>query len=418
MGFDKPDLGFVVHLGAPPSPIAYYQQVGRAGRAVEHAEVLLLPGRGGRGHLAVLRLARVPARGAGTRRSSTRSPPRTVHCRRPALETAGRTAPHPARDDAQGPRRRRRGPPGQGRLGVDRRSRGRYDAARLRPGRRRAREPSSDAMRTYAVDRRMPDGVPATAPRRPGCRPCGRCDNCAGRWYPTEVSPTRARRRAGAPGPGRAWRSRRARQWPTGLAAIGVPLSGKIPAGEQTEPGRAIGRLSDLGWGDRLRRVAGDTAPDQPIPDDVLKGAVDTLAAWARGEDRWATRPAGVVVLGSRHRPALVASIGERIAAIGRLPLLGTVTPATNLAANPAPVAAGRANSAQRVRALHAAFAVPDELRSALATARRAGAARRRPGRQRLDDGPGRSATAAGRRAGCAAVRPRDRRLTQTPASS
>ena len=35
MGFDKPDLGFVVHLGAPSSPIAYYQQVGRAGRAVD-----------------------------------------------------------------------------------------------------------------------------------------------------------------------------------------------------------------------------------------------------------------------------------------------------------------------------------------------------------------------------------------------
>src|SRR5450755_1746632 len=32
MGFDKPDLGFVVHLGAPQSPIAYYQQIGRAGR--------------------------------------------------------------------------------------------------------------------------------------------------------------------------------------------------------------------------------------------------------------------------------------------------------------------------------------------------------------------------------------------------
>src|ERR671937_339294 len=44
MGFDKPDLGFVVHLGSPSSPIAYYQQVGRAGRGVEHAEVLLLPG--------------------------------------------------------------------------------------------------------------------------------------------------------------------------------------------------------------------------------------------------------------------------------------------------------------------------------------------------------------------------------------
>ncbi|WP_162908158.1 RecQ family ATP-dependent DNA helicase, partial [Allorhizocola rhizosphaerae] len=44
MGFDKPDLGFVVHLGAPSSPIAYYQQVGRAGRAVSSADVVLLPG--------------------------------------------------------------------------------------------------------------------------------------------------------------------------------------------------------------------------------------------------------------------------------------------------------------------------------------------------------------------------------------
>ncbi|RAE97044.1 recombinase RecQ, partial [Burkholderia multivorans] len=44
MGFDKPDLGFVVHVGAPSSAVAYYQQVGRAGRATESADVLLLPG--------------------------------------------------------------------------------------------------------------------------------------------------------------------------------------------------------------------------------------------------------------------------------------------------------------------------------------------------------------------------------------
>ena len=44
MGFDKPDLGFVVHLGSPQSPIAYYQQVGRAGRGIKRAEALLLPG--------------------------------------------------------------------------------------------------------------------------------------------------------------------------------------------------------------------------------------------------------------------------------------------------------------------------------------------------------------------------------------
>src|ERR1700753_492802 len=45
MAFEKPDLGFVVHLGAPASPVAYYQQIGRAGRGVPRAEVVLLPGR-------------------------------------------------------------------------------------------------------------------------------------------------------------------------------------------------------------------------------------------------------------------------------------------------------------------------------------------------------------------------------------
>ena len=45
MGFDKPDLGFVVHYQRPGSAIAYYQQVGRAGRAVDHALGVVLSGR-------------------------------------------------------------------------------------------------------------------------------------------------------------------------------------------------------------------------------------------------------------------------------------------------------------------------------------------------------------------------------------
>ena len=44
MGYDKPDLGFVVHFQAPSSAIAYYQQVGRAGRGVAEAHVVLLRG--------------------------------------------------------------------------------------------------------------------------------------------------------------------------------------------------------------------------------------------------------------------------------------------------------------------------------------------------------------------------------------
>ena len=43
MGYDKPDLAFCLHLGSPASPVAYYQQVGRAGRALDDATAVLVP---------------------------------------------------------------------------------------------------------------------------------------------------------------------------------------------------------------------------------------------------------------------------------------------------------------------------------------------------------------------------------------
>ena len=43
MGYDKPDLGFCLHVGSPSTPVAYYQQVGRAGRGLARADAVLLP---------------------------------------------------------------------------------------------------------------------------------------------------------------------------------------------------------------------------------------------------------------------------------------------------------------------------------------------------------------------------------------
>jgi ATP-dependent DNA helicase RecQ len=182
----------------------------------------------------------------------------------------------------------------------------------------------------------------------PATAGCGRCDRCAGAWYPVEVSePALAAARAHLGRTGVEIAPRR--MWPTGLPAIGVPLSGRIPAGEQSEPGRAVGRLSDLGWGERLRRAI---RADQPVPDDVFAGVVEALAAWSRGPDSWSARPAGVVTIASGARPALVASLGARIAQVGRLPLIGSVEV---IGAS----AASGVNSAQRVRALHERLAVP-----------------------------------------------------------
>ena len=42
MGFDKPDLGFLIHLGIPKTLTDYYQQIGRAGRKLDNADCVLI----------------------------------------------------------------------------------------------------------------------------------------------------------------------------------------------------------------------------------------------------------------------------------------------------------------------------------------------------------------------------------------
>jgi ATP-dependent DNA helicase RecQ len=154
------------------------------------------------------------------------------------------------------------------------------------------------------------------------------------------------------------------------MAAVGVDLKGRIPEGRQAATGRALGRLSDIGWGNRLRPLLAGQAADSPVPDDVLAAVVTVVADWARSPGGWAggapeamARPVGIVAVPSRTRPQLIASLAGGLARVGRLPLLGSLayTPQAD------EHAAHRSNSAQRLRALDASFAVPDELAAALA---------------------------------------------------
>ena len=370
MGFDKPDLGFVVHLGSPQSPIAYYQQVGRAGRGIKRAEALLLPGPEDQAiwrYFAGLAFppeeqvrATLSALAGHTGPDGVPLPLSTpalearVDLRRTRLETMLKVL------DVDGAVKRVRG----GWISTGRPWS--YDSeryARVAETRRAEQQSMLDYASTRGcrmdfLRRQLDDGESA---------PCGRCDNCAGARFPVEASPEAldaARAALGRPGIELEPR----RQWPTGLAAAGIDLKGRIAPGEQAAAGRALGRLSDIGWGTRLRGLLAPGAPDVPVPADVLDAVVTVLADWARGPGGWAgpdaavARPSGVVTLASRSRPQLVESLGAGIARVGRLPLLGRVeyTPGQ-------PPRGSRSNSAQRLRTLHGSFELPEQLSAALA---------------------------------------------------
>jgi ATP-dependent DNA helicase RecQ len=352
MGFDKPDLGFVVHLGAPQSPVAYYQQIGRAGRGLARAEVILLPGREDRDIWAYFASLAFP-------------PERQVRATLAALAEAGgplSTGVLETRVDLS-----------RGRLesmlkvldvdGAVRRVSGgwaptgqpwQYDAGRYeRVAAERARE--QQAMLAYLAT----DGCRMEYLRRqlddPAAAPCGRCDNCTGQpvqGETPETSVTAARERLLRPGVAVEPR----RMWPTGMKALGLDVAGKIPATLTAEPGRVLGRLTDLGWGGMLRVLLAEGAPDEPVTEQVVAAAIKVLAAWD-----WAQRPAGVLTLPSRTRPRLITSFGQRLASVGRLPYLGELAYTSD--AGPGP---RRHNSAQRLSSLWHALEVPGDVRDAV----------------------------------------------------
>jgi ATP-dependent DNA helicase RecQ len=345
MGFDKPDLGFIVHVGAPQSPVAYYQQIGRAGRGVERAEVILLPGLEDRDIWAYFAGLAFPPEpvvrttldvlDAADRPLSTGALEPQVDLSRNRLEMMLKVL------DVDGAVKRVKGGwTATGEPWIY--DRDRYE--RVAAERSREQQAMLDYLRTPTcreeyLRRQLDD---------PDAAPCGRCDNCTGVHWPTTVSDAttaQARDRLRRPGVDVAPR----RMWPTAVKDdLGV--AGKIGPDLQAETGRALGRLTDIGWGNRLRELLAEQAPDTEIPADMFDAVVKVLTAWD-----WPARPTGVISIGSRTRPTLVTSLAHRIAEIGRLPYLGEFVPL----GDPTP---RRHNSAQRLRSVWHALTLPDDV--------------------------------------------------------
>lgn len=356
MGFDKPDLGFVVHLGAPPSPIAYYQQVGRAGRAVDSADVVLLPGAEDvaiwryfdslafpeeervRAVLDVLAGAKGPL--------STQALEARVDLSRGRLQHMLKVL------DIDGAVRAVQGGKTWEATGVP----WQYDTVRYERV-AAARVEEQDAMLEYATIATCRMDFLRRCLDDPAAAPCGRCDTCAGPFLSSEVSDE-------ALGAARAYLDRVGVevaprvQWPTGLRAIGIELAGRIPEAERPLAGRALATLrSGVGWGEQLRRLFDDNMPDDPLSENMIRGVERALADWLRGD---CPRPGGVVAMGSRRRPVLIGSLAEKVAAFGGLPLLGTLPSVHS-------TRGANANSPRRVAELHESFTVPPALAAACA---------------------------------------------------
>lgn len=325
MGFDKPDLGFVVHLGAPSSAVSYYQQIGRAGRGAVNADVLLLPGREDRAiweyfatssmpdeeqALQVLvALERIPE-GLSLAALEAR-----VQLRRSTLELLLKVLDVEGAVVKEGSRWCRT----SAAWSYDRERYAGVARARVREQESMLEYEGTEGCRMVFLARQLDDT---------SAQPCGRCDRCAGPWYSTQV-PEEAQQAArqsfatvGVPVEPR-------RMWPTGLDQLmgASAPRGRLSKDEQAEPGYALARLSDMGYGTRLRELFAMNELGEPVdsevPADLGRACVKVLAAWQWGA---AGRPAAVLTLPSPVRPRLAQSLGRGLASVGRLMDLGQVS--------------------------------------------------------------------------------------------
>jgi ATP-dependent DNA helicase RecQ len=336
MGYDKPDLGFVVHYQAPGSVISYYQQVGRAGRALERAEVVLLRGHEDRRiqdffiqqafpprELVTNVLERLDGEGATARElmAHVNLGRGRVDALLKVLDVEGAVT----RDGSKWSRVE----------GSD----WEYDAeryARVTALRRREQE----AMAAFGADGRCLMRALQEELDDPDPVDCGRCAVCAGARYDGPLDSELVRAAA------LLLRSRPLVLETKKMAPDETGSMRKIPEDVRAEEGRALARLGDGGWdpvvqaGRREGRFDGE----------LIHAAAETVK-------RWQVPVAWIAAVPSRRSGDLVPDFARRLADTLGLPFADAIERVGD-----APPQREMANSAQQVANVRGQFAVTADL--------------------------------------------------------
>jgi ATP-dependent DNA helicase RecQ len=304
MGYDKPDLSFVVHFQSPGSPVAYYQQVGRAGRALDASTGVLLRGLEDddiqnyfiENAFAAEHLVNDVVHAFDQAVEQTGGPislarlQSILNIRVGRLELVAKQLDVDGIVERVGPTTYQRTPqPWE------------YPATRIDQvtNARRAEQQAmldyfhSTGCRMRYVAELLDDPAPAD---------CGMCDNCVGpsmeRELPVELVAE-------------------AEQFLRRRPLTVDPRLQGVPKGERTEQGRALAVWGDGGWG-RLVRQGRQT--DGVFAAELLDAAAELVADWGPEP-----APEWVTCVPSFRQPELVPRFAEQLAARLGLPFVAAV---------------------------------------------------------------------------------------------